>query len=97
VFHRKDKGYKLCYLGPVGHIEKNRLFLPLKVTGISDQDLVKDSAMMIVMDLTVEANVNSVRNLEDEIRHLQWLLRTLANELEKYIEKRGGEDEGGDS
>ena len=95
VYHKKEgKSYDLCYLGPVGHIEKNRLFLPLAVEGISDQILVRDSAMMIVMDLTAEVNLDSVRSLEDEIRHLQWLLRALAAELEKYVEKEGGGEDG---
>jgi len=94
VFHREGESTKVCYLGPVGHIVKNRLFLPISVAGISNQELVEDSAREIVMALSVEANVNSTRSLEDEIRHLQWLLRALATELEKYVEKEGGGEDG---
>ena len=48
------------------------------------------------MDLITEANLDSVRSLKDEIKHLQWLLMALAGELGKYLEE-GREDEGGDN
>jgi hypothetical protein len=90
VYHKREgKSYKVCYLGPVGHIRRNKLILPLSVVGISDQELIKDSVEAIFTDLSIDAE-DSDKSLTEEIRHLQWMLRTIANGLGEYLEEGRG-------